>query len=210
MKLIDLLLELENTATNDVIQSSVLKQAEERLFECDEFKNVIRVNYVHLPSFLVDRETKEPLVSNKNFIGGETDTINTIVYRGDSDNIKFNKIVDIYTCAILREYDTEKTKDKIGIWIFPTSYDEKYFTPKNEIRIIWNPIQLQEAIILIGDKETPEQRLTRLFADALKSGPNVPCKYKIEIRCSPRSFLPESSKLESPDSTDREILNSFL
>ena len=199
MKLTELLAELSSSATHEDIINvgnsftatpGFLKTIEQRLFECDELKNVVRINYLGLPTYLVDKETGEPINVNRNFLGGET-TTNTVVEYGftDDQEIKFNKIVDLYSISLVKTFLAEEDIKKPGVWVYPTTYDETNFISKNQIRVIWEPSQIEDALRFMGKTETVKDRILRMFHDALDSmEPNVPCKYYLQIRCSARSI----------------------
>lgn len=191
MKLIDLLLEIEKTNPaafdNGHLHSKVIEGYKEKFFQCEEFKSVARINYLPTPSFAYDKETNEPLIYNPNFIGGETLSETTTAVALD-DTATFNKVVDIYSFQIHRVYNKKQEINKPGVWVFPTDYDETDFTATNEVRVIWNPDQMREVMTMLNSKETVEDRLTRLFAEALKNGPNIPCDYQVIFRGSARSL----------------------
>jgi hypothetical protein len=199
MNLIDLVLKLEQENANSIMPregdgkcliSAILKENEKRLYECDEFKSVVRINFIDMPNFLVDKETGEPISSHRDFLGGETRVEESKIYKfKQGDEIKFNKIVDLYSIQIAPLYNINTEIKKPGIWIFPTYYDPKTFLPMNEIRVLWDPTQLEEAVRIINDKENSKDRILRMFKQALDDmQPNIPCEYVIMIRCSDRSL----------------------
>lgn len=194
MKLVDFIAELETQTTSKdkvfMLTPAELKKMEKSLFECDEFKNVARINFLETPSYLVDEETGEPISTNREFLGGKTQSKNVSAFNiCPSQDLKFNKIVDLYTITLNKRYSLKEDIKKPGIWVYPTFYDEKTFVPTNQIRIIWDPIQLDEALKMVGKIETSKQRLLRMFEKALDSmEPNIPCEYVLSIRCSTRSI----------------------
>jgi len=61
----------------------------------------------------------------------------------------------------------------------------------NQIRVIWDPDQLKDALTLMGRPETPNERIMRMFETALNNmEPNINCEYIMTIRCSSRSIVP--------------------
>lgn len=195
MNLVELIVDLENkrnkrdAAAIFHLSGPSLKNFEKQLFECDEFKNVVRINFIDLPSYLVDEETGEPISSQREFLGGKTSHKDVITFKIKPDEkIVFNKVVDLYSVQVLKIFNTNETISKPGVWIYPTTYNDK-FEPLNEIRILWNPEQLQEVLnILSVSKETPKERLKRMFDEALdKMEPNLSCSYVLMVRCSERS-----------------------
>lgn len=208
MKLIDLLIQLdnENTSLNKEshISGPVLKSIEKKLFECEEFKNVVRMNFIDAPVYMVDLDTQEPISLNREYLGGEVKSMQVSTFKfKEGDEIKFNRFIDIYSLQIVKTYNTSAVNiDKPGVWIFPTIYGEG-FVPKKEIRIIWSPEQLQDALAMMGKTETAKDRLMRMFEDALDSmEPNIPCEYGLIIRGSQRSVLPDGPMGNSPKDSD--------
>lgn len=208
MKLTDFILELEKkqaTLSNKDVMEKIaggngfilgpndLRNFERQLFECEEFKNVARINYIELPTYYVDEETGEPISSNREFLGGKMGTKQVLSFTvNPNQEIKFNKIIDIYSVTVNKKFLTKEEVSKPGIWIYPTNYDSIDFEPTNQIRVIWDPNQLEDALIIMGNKETPKKRLMRMFESALDSmEPNVPCEYVLTIRCSDRSVVAE-------------------
>ncbi len=179
------------------ITSNDLKIIEKELFQCDEFKNVVRINYIDLPSYLVDEETGEPISTNREFLGGKTKAHQVSTFNiFPIQELKFNKIVDLYSIRLNKRYLKNQDVSKPGIWIYPTAYDQTTFVPINQIRVIWDPNQLNEVLTMVGNSETPKARLLRMFESALDNmEPNVPCEYVLSIRCSNRSIV---STVEQP------------
>lgn len=167
-----------------------LKSFEKRLFECEEFKNVARINFIEMPHYLIDEETEEPISLNREFLGGKTKTVQVGAFMVNPEKeLKFNKIVDLYSIRLNKRFDTSIDVSKPGVWVYPTVYDQVTFEATNQIRVIWDPKQLAEALQMVGHSETPKQRLMRMFETALDSvEPNLPCEYVLTIRCSPRSI----------------------
>ena len=201
MKLIELLTQLDkSTLTHDDLiimdncftaTSGFLKSIEKELFKCDEFKNVARINYIELPSYFVDDETGEPISANREFLGGKT-TVKKVTDFGIKYNeeLALNKIVDIYSIMLQKKFLSSEDITKPGVWIYPTNYSEDDFNPKSQIRIIWEPNQLEEVLKIMGKTETPKERLMRMFENALDTmEPNIPCEYSLVIRCSERSII---------------------
>lgn len=194
MKIVDFIAELEKqTASKDkmfMLTPPELKKMEKSLFECDEFKNVARINFIESPAYLVDEETGEPISTNREFLGGKTQLKNVSGFNvGPGQDLKFNKIVDLYTITLHKRYSSKEDIKKPGIWVYPTICDETSFLPTNQIRVIWDPIQLDEALKMVGKVETSKQRLLRMFEKALDNmEPNIPCEYVLSIRCSTRSI----------------------
>ena len=116
MKLVDFIEELNkkqkslsNRAGNSqdpiVLGSENLRMFEKQLFECDEFKNVVRLNFIDLPTYMVDNETGEPISTNREFLGGDTSVKSVVSYKIlPNVNLKFNKIVDLYSISISKIY----------------------------------------------------------------------------------------------------------
>lgn len=201
MKLVDFIVDLESRLSARekpermigdalVLDSSFLRKIEPKLFECDEFKNVARLNYVDCPTYLVDEETGEPIITNREFLGGKTISKQVDSYLvNPGQELKFNKIVDLYSISLNRRYLLKEEISKHGVWVYPTSYDEKTFEPTNKIVVIWDPNQLRDALAMVGNSEKPNDRLKRMFDTALeKMTPNVPCEYVLSLRCSQRSI----------------------
>ena len=225
MKLTEFILELEKKqatlANKDVMEKIAggngfilgpndLKNFERQLFECEEFKNVARINYIDSPTFFIDEETGEPISSNREFLGGKLKTNKVDSFTiNQNQEIKFNKIIDIYSVTVNKKFLTKEEVSKPGIWIYPTTYDVG-FEPTNQIKVIWDPNQLEEALRLIGNKETPKNRLMRMFESALDTmEPNVPCEYVLTIRCSERSVVNANEFLKD-DIIDGEPVKSIL
>lgn len=193
-----------------VLDYQALKGIEKYLFDCDEFKNVIRVNYLPLPNYHVDEETNEPIIYNTEFLGGKL-----MVGKSESfmvnpgQEIKFNKVIDIYSIMLNKRFLTNENLDKSGIWIYPTKVDTNTFDYTNQIKVIWDPNQLKEVLALVGTSETPKQRLMRMFESALNDmTPNIPCEYVLTIRCSERSIANEEDfKAPEPIVEDEDNLN---
>lgn len=211
MKLVEFLAKLEShqsendtrenkiiTETGLILNSKTLSTFENSLFECDEFKNVIRINYLEYPTYLVDKESGEPISGNREFLGGEVKSHETLTFRAlPGQEFKFAKYVDIYTIALHKRYNTAEDVKKPGIWVYPTTFDEKTLTPTNQIRVIWDPEQLNDALLLMGNRETPKERIMRMFESALDNmEPNISCEYVVEIKCSERSIISAEKKEE--------------
>ena len=173
------------------LESTSLKNFEKRLFECEEFKNVARINFLEMPTYLIDEETEEPIALNREFLGGKTKTVQVQSFMVNPENeLKFNKIVDLYSIRLNKRFDTSLDVSKPGVWVYPTVYDQSTFEATNQIRVIWDPKQLTEALQMVGASETPKQRLMRMFETALDSSEsNLPCEYVLTIRCSSRSIV---------------------
>lgn len=204
MKLVDFITELEkkkSTLPNSeemekiaggngfLLDHKSLKNFEKKLFECDEFKNVVRINFIELPNYLVEEETGEPIATNREFLGGNT-KLNTVSLFQVNPNqeLKFNKIVDLYSIRLNKRFTTKEDIVKPGVWVYPTDYDQQTFAAKNQIRVIWDPAQLNEALKMVGN-ETSKERLMKMFECALDSmEPNIPCEYVLTLRCSARSI----------------------
>ena len=199
MKLVDFIAELEKNKAiiQDapggifMLDSASLKRLESKLFECEEFKNVARINFIDYPTYLVDDESGEPIATNREFLGGKTKTLEVQSFMINSDQeIKFNKIVDLYAVFLHKKFNTKETIEKPGVWVYPTYYDPETFEATNQIRVIWDPRQFAEALKIVGNAETPKQRLMRMFETALDSTEsNLPCEYVLTLRCSMRSIL---------------------
>lgn len=217
MKLVELLKELESkkeqlnhlrensVLTNGLaIYGKTLRDFEDRLFECEEFSNVVRVNYLDLPSFLVEKETEEPISANRNFIGGDVKPQTAVeITIKPGDEIKLNKYVDIYSITLLKVFNHKEDINKPGIWVYPTVFDANTFEPTNQIRVIWDPEKLKDALKLMDSKETPKERLMRMFESALDSlEPNISCEYIMKVRCSSRSFAQDLLKADTPTIED--------
>lgn len=216
MKLIDLLIDLEKKTDlkqpTFTLHSSELKSFEKDLFECDEFKNVVRLNFVDFPTYLADESTEEPISSNREFLGGKTKVIQTATFGFKSEQeIKFDKFVDLYCITLEKVYYKKEEINKPGVWIYPTFYDTETFIPTNQIKVIWDPAQLDEALKLMGSTETSKQRLLRMFETALDSmEPNIPCDYQMTIRCSNRSIIVNRNDVEPAkelESTEVKSIN---
>lgn len=196
MKLIDLFIQLDKEGlfpkNKEYISGAELKGLEKKLFECDEFKRVVRINYIETPNYLIDKETEEPLGYSRDFLGGETSTKTVQSFRvNQNQDLILNKIVDIYSIQLVKTFSTSAANiDTPGVWIFPTIYNNETFVPKQEIRVIWNPEQLQNALAMMGNSESVKDRLKRMFEDALDNmEPNIPCDYSLLIRGSERSIV---------------------
>lgn len=158
MKLVDLIVELEKNKSiiqdkpsgGFLVDSISLKNFEKRLFECEEFKSVVRINFIDLPVYLTDEETGEPILSDRvPLYEGTTKTSTVSSHRiYPNQELKFNKIVDLYSITLNKKFDLKADISAPGIWIYPTSYDEQTFEATNQIRIIWNPASINEAIKL--------------------------------------------------------------
>ena len=206
MKLVDFIVELENKSkaitrleTNELFElnSELLRLNEKGLFDCDEFKNVARVNYIDLPHYLVDCETGEPIATNREFLGGNTTSKEVFSYLvNPGQELKFNKIIDLYSITLHKRYNTSEEVKKHGVWVYPTDFNMETLAPTNKITVIWDPNQLKEALEMVGNSETPKDRLKRMFDNALDSmEPNLPCEYVLRIRCSERSVLNQELKV---------------
>lgn len=191
--------QMQKTAGGDgfLLDSNSLKNFENKLFGCDEFKNVVRINFLDLPRYLVDEETGEPISIGRDFLGGNTKMSEVGLFQVNANQeLKFNKIIDLYSIRINKRFTIKEDITKPGIWVYPTNYSDDGMDVTNQIRVIWNPKQLSEAIMLSGQKDTPKQRLLRMFESALESEePNIPCEYVLTIRCSHRSIA-NSSEIE--------------
>lgn len=213
MKLVDFIAELDkkrkslpnrvggNKQEPIVLGSENLRTFEKQLFECDEFKNVVRINFIDLPSYLVDNETGEPISTNRHFLGGDTSVKSVVSYKiFPNQELKFNKIIDLYSISISKIYTKTEDINKPGVWVYPTTYNPETFTPKNQIRVIWDQQQLEQTLSAIGSDETPKERILRMFKDALETmEPNLPCEYAIHLRCSERSVLNHETEDMEPN-----------
>lgn len=213
MKLIDLITQVDKgeilaLSTIDKqdglkLSGANLKYLESKIFECDEFKNVIRINFLDSPTYLADKETGEPISVNRNFVGGDVKPHNVVEYRLEEDcTLHLNKMVDIYSIELEKWYGVDTVVDKPGVWVLPTRYGSETFETKKEIRVIWEPNVLQEALKLSGTRETVKQRLLRMFQEALESNePNTECSYSLKLRVSSRSV----AKIDDPAEQEEEI-----
>ena len=202
MKLLELLqkLEKENTALEMeagvessmfTLDSKALQSIESELFECDEFKKVVRLNYLALPSYLVDKESGEPISVNRDFIGGDTDyrNVSSFIVKDDTP-IVFGKFVDLYTITACKHFNVNAEIKKPGIWVFPTEYNLDKGEAIQQVRVIWNQEQIEMALAYTNQKDSVRDRLVRMFETALDNmKPNIECTYSIKIRCSARSIL---------------------
>ncbi len=212
MKLIDLITQVDNgeiLALSRIdkkeglkLSGANLKYLENKLFECDEFKNVIRINFLETPSYLADKESGEPISVNRNFIGGDVKPLQVVEYRLEEDCIlHLNKMVDIFSIELEKWYNVDTAIDKPGVWVLPTKYNAETFEQRKEIRVIWEPEVLNAALKSIGGKETIKERLMRMFEQALESNePNTNCSYSLKLRVSSRSV----AKIEDPADTEAE------
>lgn len=198
MKLIDFITDLEKNkaviqnapSEGFLLDTNWLKNFESKLFECEEFKNVARINFIETPNYLVDEETGEPIATNREFLGGKTKMQSLSLFRvNPGEDLKFNKIVDLYTIRLNKRFNPKEDISKPGIWIFPTSYNKETFDAINQVRIIWEPEQLRQALQMVDKSETPKDRLMRMFESALDNlEANIPCEYFLTLRCSIRSI----------------------
>jgi len=194
-----------------------LKYLESKIFECDEFKNVIRVNFLETPTFLADKESGEPISVNRNFIGGDVKPHNVSNFRLEEDcTLHLNKMVDIFSIELEKWYNIDTVIDKPGVWILPNKFSSETHEIKKEIRVIWEPSVLEDALRLSGTKETTKERLMRMFEQALDSKePNTSCSYSLNITFSARSVAKiedpaeqeEVVKIIKTNDSDRETLN---
>lgn len=202
MKLLELLQKLEKENTGIEIEpgvessmftlnSKTLQLIESELFECDEFKKVVRINYLALPAFPIDKVSGEPLSSNRDFIGGETEIGEVVTFKSSQEApMIFGRFVDLYSIIVCKHYDTKTEITKPGVWIFPTEYDLNKGEAKQQIRVIWNSHQIEMALAYTNQKDSVRDRLVRMFETALDNMiPNIECTYSIKIRCSERSIL---------------------
>jgi len=191
MKLVDFVVNADpkDFENKSFMTGQSLKNSEKQLFECEEFKNVARINFLDLPNYLVDNETGEPISASREFLGGDTVVKQVQSYKiYPNQEWKFNKIVDLYSIAIAKIYTKTEDINKPGVWVYPTTYNPETFTQKHQIRVIWDQQQLEQTLTAIGSDETPKERLLRMFKNALESmEPNLPCEYALLIRCSERS-----------------------
>lgn len=209
MKLSELLAELEQKGIKKpgfgalpLFDHKILKQFENRFYECEEFKDVVRINFLEMPTYLVDEETGEPIAGHRNYLGGNVKPQNVLNFQfSEGDEIKFGKIVDLYSIAVNKVYDVNfmnsSENRKYGVWNYPVVYDVKTFEPLKEIRVIWSPEQLRDALAITESKETVRERLIRMFEEALdRQEPNIPCSSKFLFRCSSRSIIGKSPAIE--------------
>ena len=209
MKLSELLAELEQKGirnpgfgTMPVFDHKILKQFENRLYECEEFKDVVRINFLEMPTYLVDEETGEPIAGHRNYLGGNAKPQSVLSFHfSEGDEVKFGKIVDLYSIAVNKVYDVNfmnsSENRKYGVWNYPTIYDSKTFEPLKEIRVIWSPDQLQDALAITESKETVRERLIRMFEEALdRQEPNIPYSSKFLFRCSKRSITNKTPEVQ--------------
>lgn len=211
MNLIDFILQADpkDFENKSFMAGQSLKNSEKQLFECDEFKNVIRINFIDLPAYLVDDESGEPIAHNREFLGGQTSRKQVVTYKfRPGETAIFNKVVDLYSLQIIKLFNTNEAVSKPGVWIYPTVFNDK-FEPLKEVRVLWSPEQLQDAISLINNSnETAKSRLMRMFEQALDSmEPNLPCSYALVIRCSERSMANQIA--EKTDSNEFTIDNQI-
>lgn len=232
MKLIDLIKQVDNGEILDlsivdrqdglVLSGENLKHLEAKIFECDEFKNVIRINFLENPTFLADKETGEPISVNRNFVGGDVKPQSVAEFNLEEDCVlHLNKMVDIFSIKLEKWYNVDSKIDKPGVWILPSKYNEETFLLRKEVRVIWEPDLLEDALRYSGGKETVKERLMRMFEQALDSAePNTSCAYSLKIRFSSRSvssiYDPASAEacedvlekivLPKTDASDREAM----
>jgi hypothetical protein len=217
MKLLELLTQLDkNTLVHEDLiimdncitaTPAYLKLKEKELFNCDEFKNVARINYIDLPSYFTDEETGEPISNNREFLGGKTIVKTVSDYEvGPKEEIRFGKIVDLHSITLQKKFLASEDITKPGVWIYPTDYSIDDFNPINQIRVIWEPKQLEEVLALMGKSETVKERLMRMFENALDNmESNIPCEYSLIIKCSERSV---TSVYYPTDSLTNGLINS--
>jgi hypothetical protein len=179
MKLSELLADLEKNGIKNpgfgnfpVFDHRNLKAFENRLYECEEFKDVVRINFLEMPTYLVDEETGEPIAGQRNYLGGNAKPHQVSSFQfTEGDDIKFGKIVDLYSISVSKIYDlnffNNSENRKPGVWNFPTVYDTETFEPLKEIRVIWSPDQIKDVLALTESKETLRERLLRMFEEAL-------------------------------------------
>lgn len=198
------------TSGNALMLSGLsLKAFEKSLFECDEFKGVLRISYLEMPTYLIDQESGEPISASREFLGGELKSQEVQSYQVlPGQEIKFGKYVDLYSITLIKRYNANEDIKKPGVWIYPTTFDEITFAPTNQIRVIWDPEQLKDALAIMGRPETPKERIMRMFETALDNmEPNISCEYIMNIRCSSRSIISDEEKVEEAKTEEYKQYN---
>lgn len=203
MKLIELLKKIEEQKNDNLseldfmsgnslnLTAKELRGYEKNLFECDEFKNVVRINYIDFPTYQVDKQSGEPISINREFLGGDVvaNTVSTFQIEQDKE-INFSRFIDIYNISLFKKFNPLEENKKPGIWVYPTEFDSTDFSSINQIRVIWDPEKLKDALQFMEKPETSKERLLRLFESSLDNMvPNISCDYFINIRCSERSII---------------------
>lgn len=166
------------------------------LMKCDEFKNVKKINLLHLPSYLIVESTGEPTYDNVNYVGQKTKAVTAPLYKIDEDTeFEFSEIVDLHIIRSTPKIYDPSVLDNLdaGVWKTPRIYNQTNFIPSQEIRVKYNPETIQDIISFENKtieeiyKERIEPKIRELFLNPeLES--NLPHKRSLLIRCSPRSI----------------------
>jgi len=184
------------------LMPDMLKTMIDELLELDCFKNTKKINIVSLPTFLIDKESGDPLdlVNSDDYLGGETMAavvVSMMMNEETYDDIEFAEVVDIYTIGKnpYDVYDTKASEGKPGVWVYPTLTTKNNFNPYRKIEVIWSPEQMQDLAALSsaveGESVDLKQVLVNRFKKALDDGLkiNIPVKPQVFIRLSSRSII---------------------
>jgi hypothetical protein len=161
------------------------------LHQCEEFKHVKKINILDFPIFKGDEKTGEPLNKINDYLGSDGRIISTVTYVLKPDT-EFNDEIDLYQILLSpKMYDPNKTQNlDYGVWLHPTFYDAKNFTPikKIEIKYSIGNIAMEKGLTDTQAKEEAKRIILAKVAELIDLDvSNIPYEQEIMIRCSPRS-----------------------
>lgn len=171
MKLKELLIEIFEENKEEVVKNfgwlnyDVLKQNEQRLRNCDEFKNVKDFRIIQFPD--IENEKGKIIPRQKWKL---------------SDKLSFGNKLYIQTISITPETFNPETiynPVKDGACITPAIYNKETFKPMKKICIEFSPEELQDGEI-IGDEKKKKELIT-LFKKVLDSPEEYSCKGESEF-----------------------------
>jgi len=137
----------------DVLNSEILKQIKEKLLECDEFKDVEKLEIIEIPDI---ENLNGKIVAAKSY--------------KLSENFKFGKVCYLYSISQTPEiFEPNKIYDSVkdGACITPVMYDPLNFKPTRKICIECSPEDLQDDILKGENKKKDE--LINLFKIILEN-----------------------------------------
>jgi hypothetical protein len=115
----------------------------------------------------------------------------------------FSNTVDLYAINVSKYYDFDDMKNVgEGIYFMPTIYNAETFNPIKEIRIKINPERRQDMNVI--NPNDGDEMMKRIYSHidekiGVANYCNIPTRFSILLRVSPRSLRPKNNK-ENNDS----------
>lgn len=194
-----------NTFEPRILSGGVLEDIKDELLRLPIFRNTKRINIIHYPSYKAYLDNEDPVDINsvdptRDVVNRQTQTF-IISDENHEDDTILGEIVDIYSLQRppVDSYNVESVKNRPGVWVYPTMFNEQDFTPYKKIEVTWSPEMEKD---LQACRQTDnlsgnfKMELIKKFIDALDSKPNIPKANILMFRASPRSFA-HMSKVSS-------------